>query len=109
MFRQMRRFKQALTSQECIEILKKEPRGVLSVIGENGYPYGARVLNNFKVIYVIYMLLYKGICKHTTFHRCCMFLYLPHKLWRFCGENKYLFFNYQIIQMSIKLFFEFLL
>lgn len=40
MFRQMRRFKQALTSQECIEILKKEPRGVLSVIGENGYPYG---------------------------------------------------------------------
>ena len=40
MFRQMRRFKQALTKQECLDILKKEPRGVLSVIGENGYPYG---------------------------------------------------------------------
>jgi uncharacterized protein len=40
MFRKMRRSKQELTKEECIEILKKEPRGVLSVQGEEGYPYG---------------------------------------------------------------------
>ena len=40
MFRQSLRQKQALTKEECIEILKKEPRGVLSVLGDNGYPYG---------------------------------------------------------------------
>lgn len=39
-FRKMRRFKQALTYEECEEILRGEPRGVLSVLGENGYPYG---------------------------------------------------------------------
>lgn len=40
MFREMRRFKQQLTKEECIEILKKEPRGMLSVLGDDGYPYG---------------------------------------------------------------------
>jgi hypothetical protein len=40
MFRKMRRFKQQLTQDECIEVLKNEPRGVLSVIGDDGYPYG---------------------------------------------------------------------
>lgn len=40
MFRPMRRFKQQLSEEECIEILKKEPRGVLSMIGAEGYPYG---------------------------------------------------------------------
>ena len=40
MFRKMRRFKQELSREECIEILKSEPRGVLSVMGEDGYPYG---------------------------------------------------------------------
>lgn len=40
MFRKMRRFKQALTQQECVEILKSEPRGILSVLGDDGYPYG---------------------------------------------------------------------
>lgn len=40
MFRKMRRFKQELTREECIELLKNEPRGVLSVLGEDGYPYG---------------------------------------------------------------------
>ena len=36
----MRRFKQGLTREECVEILKNEPRGVLSLIGDDGYPYG---------------------------------------------------------------------
>ena len=31
MFRKMRRFKQELSNEECMEILKNEPRGVLSV------------------------------------------------------------------------------
>ena len=40
MFRKMRRFKQALSSEECAELLKTEKRGVLSVNGDDGYPYG---------------------------------------------------------------------
>lgn len=40
MFRPMRRFKQQLPEAECIEILRTEPRGVLSLLGEDGYPYG---------------------------------------------------------------------
>ena len=36
----MRRFKQQITEAECIEILKAEKRGVLSLIGDDGYPYG---------------------------------------------------------------------
>lgn len=42
-WRKMRRFKQALSEEECIAILKNEPRGVLSMHGENGYPYGIPV------------------------------------------------------------------
>ena len=40
MFRPMRRCGQQLKLNECIEILKAEPRGVLSLLGDNGYPYG---------------------------------------------------------------------
>ena len=40
MFREMLRKKQQLTQEACIEILKTEPRGVLSVLGDDGYPYG---------------------------------------------------------------------
>ena len=40
MFRELARKKQQLTKDECVELLKKEKRGVLSVIGDNGYPYG---------------------------------------------------------------------
>ena len=40
MFREMMRIRQQLPQEECIEILKKEPRGVLSVLGDDGYPYG---------------------------------------------------------------------
>ena len=39
MFRAMRRWKQALDEAECREILTREPRGVLAVHGEDGYPY----------------------------------------------------------------------
>ena len=40
MFRKLLRHKQQLPDSECIEILKSEPRGVLSVMGDEGYPYG---------------------------------------------------------------------
>ena len=40
MFREMRRKKQQLTMEECVEILKQEPRGILSMLGDDGYPYG---------------------------------------------------------------------
>lgn len=40
MFREMRRFKQQISREECIRILKEQLRGVLSVIGDDGYPYG---------------------------------------------------------------------
>ena len=39
-FRKMRRLKQQISEEECIRILKEQPRGVLSMIGEGGYPYG---------------------------------------------------------------------
>ena len=40
MFRPMRRSKQALSHEEMVDLLKTETRGVMSVIGDNGYPYG---------------------------------------------------------------------
>ena len=40
MFRPMRRFKQQISDAECKEILKNEKRGVLSLLGDDGYPYG---------------------------------------------------------------------
>lgn len=43
MFREITRFKQVLSQEECFDILKNELRGVLSVLGDNGYPYGMPV------------------------------------------------------------------
>lgn len=40
MFRKMLRSKQQLPEEECIELLKSELRGVLSVLGDDDYPYG---------------------------------------------------------------------
>ena len=39
-FRPMRRFKQEASREECLAILESASRGILSVHGENGYPYG---------------------------------------------------------------------
>lgn len=40
MFRPLLRKKQQLSQEECIDILKKQLRGVLSVLGDDDYPYG---------------------------------------------------------------------
>ena len=40
MFRKMRRFKQQISEEECREVLNNAKRGVLSLLGEDGYPYG---------------------------------------------------------------------
>ena len=40
MFRQISRSKQALSDEESISILKNELRGILSLIGDDDYPYG---------------------------------------------------------------------
>ncbi len=39
-FRPMRRAKQQLSLEEAIDVLRKAKRGVLSVIGDDGWPYG---------------------------------------------------------------------
>ncbi len=46
MFRKMTRYRQQLDAAECVSILKKEKRGVLSLIGDGGYPYGVPI-NHF--------------------------------------------------------------
>jgi len=40
MFRELQRKNKQISMEECIELLKKEPRGVLSVLGDGDYPYG---------------------------------------------------------------------
>ena len=39
----MRRFKQQLTNEECKEILRTQPRGVLALAGDDGYPYAVPI------------------------------------------------------------------
>lgn len=46
MFRELQRKNKKLSCEECISILKEEKRGVLSVIGDESYPY-AMPMNHF--------------------------------------------------------------
>ena len=46
-FRKMRRFKQELTRERCLEILESAPRGVLALHGENGFPYAIPLNQHF--------------------------------------------------------------
>ncbi len=39
MFRKLSRIKQKLDKEECLELLRKEKRGVLALQGDDGYPY----------------------------------------------------------------------
>ena len=40
MFREITRIKQKLSDEECAEVLRTKVRGVLSVLGDGGYPSG---------------------------------------------------------------------
>lgn len=40
MFRELVRKNKQMLHEECIELLKTEKRGVISVLGDNDYPYG---------------------------------------------------------------------
>ena len=44
MFRKIRRFKQEMPAEECRELLKTQVRGVLSLLGDDGYPYAISLL-----------------------------------------------------------------
>lgn len=43
MFRDMRRFKQALTPTQCEAVLKRGTSGVLALAGDDGYPYAVPI------------------------------------------------------------------
>jgi len=40
MFRELTRKNKQISQEECVELLTKETRGILSVNGDDGYPYG---------------------------------------------------------------------
>lgn len=40
MFRELQRKNKQIPHEECIELLTNETRGILSVLGHDGYPYG---------------------------------------------------------------------
>src|SRR6056297_49514 len=60
MFRDMRRKKQALTSQDSIAVLKKGTSGVLSVMGDNGYPYAVPLSYLYKNNKLYFHCAYHG-------------------------------------------------
>ncbi|MBE6038089.1 MAG: pyridoxamine 5'-phosphate oxidase family protein [Anaerofustis stercorihominis] len=46
MFRELIRKNKQLSMEDCVQVLKNETRGVLSVLGDNDYPYGSP-MNHF--------------------------------------------------------------
>ena len=44
----MRRIKQQLSEEESLDVLKRAKRGVLSVIGDDGWPYGMYLNPHFE-------------------------------------------------------------
>lgn len=77
MFRKMRRFKQQLPDEECVKILKEEPRGILSVLGDNDYPYGMPldyVYHDGKIIFhsALEGHMYDSIRKHDKVSFCVL-------------------------------------
>ena len=49
-FREMKRQKQQLSNEECLQLLKQETRCVLSVNGDEGYPYGMPMKDRKSVV-----------------------------------------------------------
>lgn len=77
MFRSMRRIKQQLSDEECIKILNEEPRGILSVLGEDDYPYGLPldfIYHDNRIIFHSAMEghMYDSIKKHDKVSFCVL-------------------------------------
>lgn len=77
MFRKMRRVKQQLSDNECIQILQDESRGILSVLGDSGYPYGIPlnyVYNDNKIIFhaALEGHKYDSVKKHDKVSFCVL-------------------------------------
>ena len=51
MFRELIRKNKQISMEECIEVLTNETRGVLSVLGDNDYPYGTPMNNWYNAEY----------------------------------------------------------
>ena len=68
-FRELTRKKQALSDGECVEILKKELRGVLAVLGDDGYPY-ALPINHYYEDGILYFHRGKTGHKIDAIMRC---------------------------------------
>ncbi|MBR6569749.1 MAG: pyridoxamine 5'-phosphate oxidase family protein [Clostridia bacterium] len=41
MFRELKRKNKQVSTEECVRLLKSEMRGILSVLGDDDYPYGS--------------------------------------------------------------------
>lgn len=65
MFREMLRKHQQLSREECVAILKEEKRGVLSVMGDDGYPYGMP-MNHFYCGEDGHIYFHSGLTGHRT-------------------------------------------
>lgn len=69
MFRKMRRKKQELSKEECIDILTNEPRGVLALMGDYDYPYALPMSH----VYVDGKIYFHGAMKghkHDAVQKC---------------------------------------
>ena len=71
MFREMRRANQALSREECERLLTEEKRGVLSLLGDEGYPYGVP-LNHYWSPEEGCLYFHGGLAGHRVdaFRRC---------------------------------------
>jgi nitroimidazol reductase NimA-like FMN-containing flavoprotein (pyridoxamine 5'-phosphate oxidase superfamily) len=100
--RKMHRIKQQLTDDECREILVRAPRGVLSLIGDEGYPYGLPInflFDGDKVYFHSARIGYKidalKACNKASF--CVMDEGTPE------GNNWWLVFRSVIVTGTIRL------
>ena len=68
-FRKIRRHKQELSKEECVDILSNEPRGVLALLGDYDYPYALPMSH----VYVNGKIYFHGAMeghKHDAVEKC---------------------------------------
>ncbi|WP_298501162.1 pyridoxamine 5'-phosphate oxidase family protein [uncultured Methanobrevibacter sp.] len=77
MFRKMRRHRQELSADECRDILTREPRGVLALLGDDDYPYALPMSHVFVDGKIYFHGAKKGhkidaVKKHSKVSYCVM-------------------------------------